>query len=70
MLPIASDLVVRTTRAHAQSALPDAPVLPDVPVEPTPRERRRIQLAGFLRRVADRLEPARPTNHRLGSSTT
>jgi hypothetical protein len=63
MLPIAADFVVRATRAEAQSALPDAPILPDQPPT-TATERRRIKMAGGLRRLADRLEPVgRPPNH-------
>ena len=65
MLPIASDIAVRLTREQAQSALPDAPVVTDVPPVPTAGEVRRIRLAGVLRRLADRLEPA--PGSRLGT---
>jgi hypothetical protein len=63
MLPIATDIAVRAIRAQAQSALPDAPVLPDE--QPTTaREQRRIKMADVLRRLADRVEPvSRPPNH-------
>ena len=64
--PIAADLAVRLTRYHAQSALPDAPVVPDVP----PRVRRdhgrvavrvRAAAAGRLRVLAAWVEPKRGT---------
>lgn len=62
--PIAADLVVRLTRYHAQSALPDAPVIPDDP----PRVRRnrgrvaaplRAAAARRLRQLAGWVEPKR-----------
>ncbi len=64
--PIAADLAVRLTRHHAQSALPNAPVIPDVP----PRVRRdrgrvvvgvRAAAAGGLRGLAAWVEPQRGT---------
>jgi hypothetical protein len=58
MLPIASEIAVRVTRDHAQSALPNAPVVDDTPAPVRPRHHRRIQVAAVLRRLADRLEPA------------
>jgi hypothetical protein len=54
MLPIASEIATRITREQAQSALPQAPVIPDVP-EPRKRPARTRSLralAGALRRVA------------------
>lgn len=59
MLPIASDLAVRATRSQAQSALPQAPVVDDVPMprRAPRRTRTRTRAARVLRRVADRLEP-------------
>jgi hypothetical protein len=59
MLPIAADIAVRLTREQAQSALPDAPVVPD---PPSPRRRSRgprparapRMVAGALRRLAAR----------------
>lgn len=65
MLPIASEIATRITREHAQSALPNAPVIPDAPADRTrPRPSRSLRvLAGALRRVgatshglADRLD--------------
>lgn len=61
MLSIAGPIAVNAVRAQANSALPDAPVLPD----PPPRESRlRKHVAAFLRasaqrraRLADRLDP-------------
>jgi hypothetical protein len=58
MLPIAADIAARHTRYHAQSALPNAPVIDDTPPALTPRQRRRVRVAAVLRRLADRLEPA------------
>lgn len=64
--PIAADLVVRLTRYHARSALPDAPVIPDDP----PRARRsrgrvavplRAATARRLRQLAGWVEPKRRT---------
>jgi len=58
-LAIAADLAVRSTRALAGSALPDAPV-----IEPRPRRdrlgrRARAHLAVRLHRVATAIEPPR-----------
>ena len=61
MLPIASDIAVTAVQNHVNSALPNAPVVPDDP----PRESRtRIWIAAFLRasaerraRLADRVDP-------------
>jgi len=69
MLPIAADIAVRLTREQAQSALPDAPVVPD-PVSAGERPRRRRSqrlLAVALRRLsagssglADRIDRPAP----------
>jgi len=53
--PIAADLAVRLTRAHVNSARPDAPVTPDP--EPRKRHRVRAHLASGLRWMAQVLEP-------------
>jgi hypothetical protein len=61
MEPIFGSLVVSVTQDHVQSALPNAPVVPD----PPPHEPRiRPAIAAFLRssaqrraRLADRLDP-------------
>jgi hypothetical protein len=61
MLPIATDIAVSAMRDQVNSALPNAPVVPD----PEPRESRiRPAIAAFLRssaqrraRLADRLDP-------------
>lgn len=61
MEPIAIGIAVKSMRYHAESALPNAPVVP----EPPPRESRvRTAFAAFLRssaqrrvRLADRLDP-------------
>lgn len=61
MLPIAADIAVSAVQEHVNSALPNAPVVPD----PPPRESRiRPVIAAFLRasaqrraRLADRLDP-------------
>ena len=57
MLPIAAEFARNATRAHARSALPDAPVTHNSEDRRagTPGGRRR--LAAALRRTADRLEP-------------
>jgi hypothetical protein len=55
--PITGWFVVQQTRDLARSALPDAPVRPDP--EPTLARPLRRRAAGALRRLADRLEPAR-----------
>ena len=54
MIPQAFILGVQQTRQHANSAMPDAPVLPDAPAA-NPRLRRATARA--LRRMADRMEP-------------
>ena len=54
MIPEAFILGVELTRKHANSAMPDAPVLPD---GPTGNPRLRRATARALRRVADRMEP-------------
>ncbi|GAB2514827.1 hypothetical protein [Nocardia heshunensis] len=58
---IAGHLAVKAARAQANSALPDAPVLPD---PPSREARLRKHVAAFLRgsaqrrtRLADRLDP-------------
>ncbi len=64
--PIAADLAVRLTRYHAQSALPDAPVIPDLPPR-VHRNRGRVVVrvraaaAGRLRGLAAWVEPQRGT---------
>jgi len=58
MLPIASEIAVRITREHAQSGLPNAPVIDDTPPPARPRHHRRLRVARALRHLADRLEPA------------
>lgn len=59
MLPIASDIAVRLTRAEALSALPHAPVSDDDALAGrAARRARRGWVASVLRRVADRLDPA------------
>ena len=58
MLPIAAEIAVRLTREQAHSALPDAPVVDDMPPAPRVRTRRRLQIAQILRNLADRIEPA------------
>jgi hypothetical protein len=58
-LPIAADLAVRSTRALAGSALPDAPVV--APTAPRDRlgRRTRAGLAARLHRIATAIEPSR-----------
>jgi hypothetical protein len=51
VLPVAAEIAVRTTRAHAQSALPTAPPQPDVPCR-RPVSRPRRGLVVLLRRAA------------------
>jgi hypothetical protein len=55
--PIAGWLVVRGTGDLARSALPDAPVIREPERVKSRRMRRRAAVS--LRRLADRLEPAR-----------
>jgi hypothetical protein len=61
-LPIASGLARDGVAHTAQSALPNAPVVPDP--EPstssTRTTRARLQLARALRRTADTIEPETP----------
>jgi hypothetical protein len=54
MNPQAMILGVQLTRQHANSAMPDAPVLP---VGPATNPRLRRATARALRRMADRMEP-------------
>ena len=61
MLPIAMNIAVKAARDQANSALPNAPVLPDLPLR---ESRMRKYVAAFLRasahrrvRLADRLDP-------------
>jgi hypothetical protein len=50
-------LGVQQAREAAQSALPDAPVIPERPPRPAAL---RIRTAGALHRLADRISPACP----------
>jgi len=61
MDPLGYNLAVDSVRRHVMSARPDAPVQPDShrPRPPGPGPIRRAAAAG-LRRVAERLAPARP----------
>jgi hypothetical protein len=60
-LPVALILAQRATR-EARSALPDAPVVPDVDrVAVAPRTRK--ALAGGLRHLADFVAPSRRVGH-------
>ncbi len=60
MEPIAFILAVRRTRDDAQSALPDAPVIPDTPApRPVRLARTRLSAASVLHKIADRVEPPR-----------
>ena len=52
MIPQATILAVQLTRQQVNSAMPNAPVLPDTP----PRWRLRTRTARALRRVADRMD--------------
>jgi hypothetical protein len=64
--PIAADLAVRLARLHAQSALPDAPVVPDTPSR-VHRDRGGVNVrlraaaAGRLRVLAAWVAPRRGT---------
>jgi hypothetical protein len=58
-LAIASDLAVSSTRALAQSALPDAPVVEPRPERAGLRTRTRANLAAGLHRIAAAIEPRR-----------
>lgn len=60
--PIAMNLASKATRRHANSARPDAPVRPDEARPPRHRlqaDRPRLLIAAVLRRLANRIEPAR-----------
>lgn len=58
MYPVGFDLALEATRRNAQSALPDAPVLPDeVPRTPA-SVRWRLALASALRTLATRADHA------------
>jgi hypothetical protein len=59
-VPIASGLAREAIANTAESALPDAPVVPDVEPSksPTRTARVRLRLARALRRTADTIEPA------------
>ena len=69
MLPIAAEIATRMTRDLAQSALPDAPVRPDMPPrehQAPPRAQRTAvallrRLAATSGGLADRLEGPVPT---------
>jgi len=52
MNPNATILAAQLTRMHVNSAMPDAPVLPESP----PKARLRTRTARALRRAADRLD--------------
>ena len=54
--PLAAHLALRLTRAHLDSALPDAPVVPDR-VRRAPAAGLRTRLATDLRNVARWVEP-------------
>lgn len=58
--------VVEATEKLANSALPDAPVVPD---KPPKRSRSRQTLARMLRSLADRLEPPRCVDPELSPQT-
>jgi hypothetical protein len=58
MLPIATHIAARATRAHAQSALPDAPVVHEKPDRPRRSDVPRARTARLLHRLAERIEPA------------
>jgi hypothetical protein len=58
-IPIASGLAKDAVARTAESALPDAPVVPDVEASKAPARavRTRLLLARALRRTADTIEP-------------
>lgn len=58
MYPVGFDLALDATRRHAQSALPDAPVLPDEVPRPSASVRLRLALASALRTLATRADGA------------
>ena len=58
MFPIATHLAARAAREHAQSALPDAPVVRERPVPVRRSDVPRATTARLLHRLAERIEPA------------
>lgn len=58
MYPVGFHLALDATRNHAQSALPDAPVLPDEVPRPSASVRWRLALASGLRALASRADDA------------
>ena len=58
LIPMEGPIAMDATRNLANSALPDAPVVPD-PEKPPKVHRSRQLLARTLRSLADRLEPSR-----------
>jgi hypothetical protein len=58
MFPIATHLAVRATREHAQSALPDAPVVREQAAPQRRSDVPRARTARLLHRLAERIEPA------------
>ncbi len=60
-------IVTSGLTSEARSALPDAPVVPDVDKVPVfPRMRKAV--AGGLRHLADLVAPARPVRHTTAHS--
>lgn len=57
--PTAMILADRATRHHVMSARPDAAIGPERPPRQRRAEAMRLVTAGVLRRLADRVEPAR-----------
>lgn len=60
--PIATNLANKAMQRHVNSALPNAPVRPDMPRRPRNRlraDRPRLLIAAGLRRLANRIEPVR-----------
>jgi hypothetical protein len=62
-VPLATELALGLTRAHVNSARPDAPVVRER--NSRPRRRVRSRVAAGLRRVAEGLEPCEPTGAAL-----
>lgn len=58
MYPVGFDIALDATRRRAQSALPDAPVLPDQIPRPAASVRWRFALASTLRALAIRADSA------------
>ena len=58
--PIAADLAVRLTRAHINSARPDAPVVPDPPARPQKRRwwRRSPVWSTYIVRLSNHQRPS------------